>query len=179
MKKIISILAFILLALNAKPQAVSICTVEITRPANTSSYTALDAISNSTTVPVMISFTNALLTPGRSGYIRNALAITTQSSNVSAYRLHLFSYTVTPINDNGPYTSLYVNVGKKIGTIDFSAFTTEGVGSTSSQSINTSVNLGFKLPSGSTTIYGILETITGFTPDASQKFYIQLNIDQN
>lgn len=179
MKKILLAFSLVLSTLFSFSQGLTTCSVEITRPANTTPYTALDAIASSSTAPVIISFTNALATAGRTGFVMNAWIATDQAANTARYRLHLFTGTVTPINDNAVYTLLYANTSKRIGQIDFQACNTEAGGSTMAQSLNTTIRLGFKLPPNVTTVYGLLETLDAFTPASGQKFYLLLTIMQN
>jgi hypothetical protein len=101
----------------------------------------------------------------------------------------LFHTAPTAINDNSPYLLLYTNRNKAIGAIDFLAASTEDpTNSTAAYTIRPSAdgsspppNLWFKAPTGigGVNIYGILETLTVFTPDSAQTFYIELGIESN
>lgn len=148
-------------------------TAEYTRPANTDAYTALDAISDSTTAPTDLEFTltNA---PGGSGKILKAKILTDQSTNTSDFRLHLFSAAPTPINDNAAYTLLYASAASYIGAVTFAAAATEGTGSTAAGSTSTGLNIPFTCAAGSKKVYGLLESVDGFTPASAQKFHLEL-----
>jgi hypothetical protein len=153
--------------------------VELTRPADTTAYTALDAISDSTSSPtVVFTFTNLSRTNGVGGYIVKALLLTDQKTCTSRFRLHLFDTAPTAINDNSPYLSLYANKATKLGTIDFFAVATEDpTNSTGASTQRDDIRLKY-LPTGSSrTIYGLLETLDAFTPASGQKIYIKLSVE--
>lgn len=147
--------------------------VEITRPANTTAYAAKDAIAD--TGPTILTFTGCARTNGGSGYITKARLMTDQAANVAAYRLHLYDATLSAVADNAAQTVLYANRASYIGYIDFPAASTDGSDTANSQS--TQAPLPF-VASG-TSLFGMLETLTAFTPASGQKFYIQLGIEQN
>lgn len=149
--------------------------VEITRPANTTAYTAKDAIADLTSGATILTFANCARSAGGSGYVTKARLQTDQAANVSAYRLHLYDATLTSVVDNAPMTVLYANRASYLGYIDFPAASTDGSDTATSQS--TDKPLPFVAVG--TSLFGMLETITGFTPASGQKFYVQLGIEQN
>lgn len=114
------------IATNTANPTVSSRTVTVgasfTRPADTTAYTALDAVSNSTSAGTVLTFTNLARQASGSGYITKARILTNQSTNTARFRLHLFAQTpdaATVLNDNAAYTQLYANRDKAIGTITF------------------------------------------------------------
>jgi hypothetical protein len=150
-----------------------------TRPADTTAYAAKDTVSNSTSAPVVITFTNVARVNAGSGYVVGARLMTDQSTNVANYRLHLFHTTVTPINDNAAYTLLWANRASRVGHIDFAAAATEGSGSTAANSLNATVRLPFKCAGGDRNLFGILETLAAFTPASAQNYFIELYSELN
>lgn len=153
--------------------------VELTRPADTTAYAINDVVSNSTTSPTVLTFSNVARVNAGSGYIVKARILTDQKANVAAFRLHLFHTSPTATNDNAAYPLLYANAANRIGYIDFPAMNTEDA--TTSTAANTlwTGQLHFVCASASRDIYGVLETKTVFTPASGQKFYIELNSDNN
>ena len=156
----------------------------ITRPANTTAYDAKDAISDSTSAPTVITFSGMARVNAGAGTIVKARLITNQSTNVSQFRLHLFHTAPTPINDNSPYTMLWANRDKRIGMIDFPAATTEYSTSDCAAAMRPSSdgsypppNLWYKCASADTKLYGLLETLSAFTPASEQVFFIELGAD--
>lgn len=151
----------------------------VTRPTGTDIYAAKDAISNSTSAPVVITFTNVARVNGGSGYITGLRFFTSQVTNTASYRLHLYHTAPTPINDNAAFALLYANSTKRIGYIDITNVGTEGTGSDCASGINTDIRLPFACAANSRNIIGSLETLTGFTPDASQTFFFEMTADLN
>lgn len=149
--------------------------VSFARPANTTAYAALDTVSDSTSAPSVLTFATNTSTQG---YITKARLM---SNNVATagvvFRLHLYHTAPTAINDNSPFALLYANRANKIGMLDFPSTATEGTGSDSIRTQNITDRLPF-ITSG-TAIYGILETLTVFTPASAQQFYVELTLDMN
>lgn len=150
---------------------------EFTRPANTTAYAALDAISDSTTAPNDLEFTGLGAGSAGGGKITKVKVLTDQATNTSAYRLHLFSAAPTPVNDNDPQTLLYANRATWLGSITTSAAAPEGTGSTAAWAVSPALNFPFKCAADSQTVYGMLQTVGGFTPASGQKFYIELTAE--
>jgi len=169
---------------SAIPVAVTgrLASATITRPADTTAYAAKDVVS--TGAGALLTFANVVATAGGSGTIVKARLMTDQSTNTAQYRLHLFHTAPTAIADNAPYTMLYSNAGNRVGMIDFPACATEGTGSTAAAAMRPSSdgnslppNLAFKCATGSTSLHGILETLSVFTPASAQNYFIELEME--
>lgn len=151
-----------------------------TRPADTNAYAAKDAISESTSVGTVWTFTDMARVVGGSGYIVKASILTDQTTNTEGFRLHLFNAAPTAINDNSPCTApLYANASSYVGTLQFPACVTEGTGATAAYASSTPNTPSANLPmsfgtNADANLYGILETPTGFTPASAQQFKIIL-----
>lgn len=154
-------------------------TASFTRPANTTAYAALSTVSDSTSAPTLLTFSNIARIAAGTGYITKARLMTDGATNVARFRLHLYHTAPTQINDGSPFTELWVNRANRIGRIDFDACFTEGTGSTAAGSLNTAVRLAFGCDSGLQAVYGILESLDPFTPASGQNFYIELTAEQN
>jgi len=156
--------------------------VELTRPADTTAYTAKDVVADSTSAPTVITFSNFARVNAGSGIIVRARLMTDQKTCTSGFRLHLFHTAPTAINDNSPYSLLYANAANRIGQIDFAAMSSEDpTNSTAAASMRPSAdgaygapNLWFQSAAASRALYGILETTSGFAPASGQKFYVEL-----
>ena len=153
--------------------------VTLTRPTGTDIYSAKDSISDSTSAPSVLTFSDVARVTGGSGYITKARLTTNQSTNAARYRLHIYHTSPTAINDNAQFTLLWANRANCIGYIDFDACQTEGTGSDAAQSLNTTVRLAFTCDTGSKALYGQLETLDGFTPASGQVYYIELSAENN
>ena len=151
----------------------------LTRPSDTTAYTAKDAVSNSTSAPTVLTFADLARVNAGSGYIVKARLMTNQSTNTARFRLHLYHTAPTAINDNAAHTLLWANRANRLGYIDFAATQTEGSGSDAATSQNDTVRLPFVCASGSRAVYGLLETLDAFTPASGQIIYIELTSDQN
>lgn len=145
-------------------------------------YTAKDVIADST--PNYLTFASLASSTGGSGYITKARCMS-DFLNFSTYsaviKLHLFHTAPSAIADNSPYTMLWTNRDKRIGTITFPAMTTEGASSTAcSTRISTDI-IPYKTV-GSSSIYAIVELdsfSTGLTTitAATYNLYFELTAD--
>ena len=156
--------------------------VELTRPADTTAYTAKDVVCGSTGSPSVLTFADFARVNQGSGIIIRARLMTDQKTCTAGFRLHLFHTAPTPIADNSPYLLLYANAANRIGMIDFPAMTSEdSTNSTAASTMRPSSdgsygtpNLWYQAAAASRAIYGILETTSAFTPASGQKFYLEL-----
>lgn len=148
----------------------------ITRPSDTTAYSANDSVSNSTSAPTALSFSGIFPNSGNDGYLIAARATVQGSAFSGTLRLHLYSSTVSAINDNAAFTLLYSNRATKIGYIDFVGFQYGGSGSDCSEAYGV-FSTGSYLPvalSTGTTIYGLIEARSAFTPTSAQQFFFEL-----
>lgn len=154
-----------------------------TRPANVTAYSANQTVSNSTSTPAVMTFTNLARVIGGSGYIVKARIITDQSTNVARFRLHLFHTAPTAINDGSAFTTLWANRATTVGVISFAAAGTEGAGSDSAYALLTSGSGNLPIPyvcdAADRNLYGILETLDAFTPASGQNIQVELTVDNN
>ncbi len=141
----------------------------VTRPANTTAYTAGDVLGG------VITFTNAGPSGGYvmvTGVSLNAV-ITAIPSGQTSWRLHLYNATPpSAIADNSPWTSPAGDLSVYLGYIDIPAMAllVAGAGFVFVQS--NSVNQRFKLASGTTSLFGYLVTVGGpWTPAANSEVY--------
>lgn len=151
--------------------------VEVTRPADTTAYAAGDAVADSTSAPTALAFLAAARESGGGGYVTRARIVTDQKTNVAAYRLWLFSASPTVVNDNAVFPLLYTEKATRLGYIDIGPLATEDTTSTCAQAINADIRLAYTC--AATTLFGLLETKTAFTPASGQKVYVELLLDQN
>ena len=161
---------------------------ELIRPADTIAYTGAtannpgDIISDSASSPTLLTFDLSTNTPlyqiSPSGSITK-LRVFTNSLNVAIanvqFRVHLYHTPITPLADNAMMNIIYANFTKKIGVIDTGTFR---AGNTSSYAHNIITNLPFKINT-SNAFFAQIETLSDFTPDSGQKFYVELNLSIN
>ncbi len=165
-------------ALSTFGQAV-MTAVTLTRPADTNAYIAQDAIANAVSGAAIITFAGAARVNGGSGYVTKARVLTDQALNTARYRLHLYHTAPAAQQDNAAFLTDWANRNKSIGSIDFGAAAQEATGGSAAGAVNKTDRLAFVCPAGATSIFGILETLDGFTPASGQNFYIELTVEQN
>lgn len=145
-------------------------TVTVTRPANQTPYTAGDAVGD-TGGSAILSFASMGLTAGHIllTSLLLELDIAAIPAGMTAFRLHLYDAAPDAIADNAPWDlSSAGDRGKYIGYIDIAQ--PVDLGSTL-VAIEERLGLHKKLAAASTTLYGILQTIGGFTPAANSEVY--------
>lgn len=160
----------------------AILTATFTRPADTTAYAALDAVSNSTSAPTIMTFAGAARSVGGSGYIVKAELCTDLATCTAYFRLHLFTLsTIAAKNDNAQYDSLWTSRNARVGFIDFPACAQEGTGSTSAFAIviPSSGTLPYVCDVADTALYGLLQTRSIWTPASAQNFNLKLMVDKN
>lgn len=156
-----------------------ILTATFTRPADTIAYTALDAMSNATSAAAPITFggrTGSTISDpiaGFQGRIIGATLILPGAVIASDFNLALFNGAPGGRNDNSVFDFTVADTAKLLGIINFShtgdlALTTAG---TIIQ--NNALTLPLRL-STADGLFGLLQTVTGFTPVASQVVNLSL-----
>lgn len=150
------------------------------RPANGTNYSDGDVVG--TSPATVLQFSNAARINAGSGYITKARIVTSQATNQAAYRLHIYSVAPTAIADNAVNTILFNDAYKRVGYIDFQLPIMGGsgaVGSTGCEALAANIRIAFKCDAGTRHLYGVLETLTSFTPASAQSFYVELSIENN
>jgi hypothetical protein len=158
---------------------VAISTATLTRPANTTAYSANAVINTATSGATITSFTSVLPVTGADGYIVAVRALTNVNSFATAVRLHFFKATPTAsVQDAAQFTLLNADFDNRVGYVDLSGWTSGGTGSDASVCFGSFPGSGSSLPlelaSGSTTLYAILEARAAFTPTSGQVFKFSL-----
>lgn len=162
-------------------------TATVTRPADTTAYTAGDAIGDSASELSTIVYTldGALRVTGGKGKIVGARIVTNKKSIVPRIKIHLWNEAIpagpTANLDNAPARQLNADAGLWLGSITMPAMTTEADTTNSDCSIAESYGLAVPIvqPNVTTAIYFSLHTVDAFTPAASQTFKVYLIIEQD
>jgi hypothetical protein len=137
-------------------------TVTITRPSNTTAYTAGDVVGDTGGSAIL-----TLSSIGPSGgyiLIQSAALIFSDStvpSGMGAFRIHLFSSSPTAIADNAPFDLVSGERAAYMGYIDLSA--PQDLGSTIYTQVDYPGRL-VKLAAASTTLFAEIETRGAYTP---------------
>lgn len=158
-----------------------------TRPADTNAYTAGDAVNNSTSAPVCMKFANVARVNGGQGKIVRAI-IECNFATVTngTFRLHLFTKTFTPSNDNAAFAVLHANAVNYLGTFDFPTLVADSSSAAAAQSQQSPavsatgfLPLEFACDSGDSAIYGALVATGAYTPSSAEVFNIILVIEEH
>lgn len=148
--------------------------VTITRPSNTTAYTAGDVVGD-TSGSAILTFTNAGPSGGFAIVQSVSLVFSDSSvpSGMGAFRLHLYSATPTAIADNAPFDLVSGERANYMGYIDLS--TPSDFGSSLYAQVDYPGRL-IKLATASTTLYAELETRGAYTPVSASTIAVRLNL---
>jgi hypothetical protein len=147
-------------------------TATITRPSNTTGYTAGDVIGD-TGGSAVITLPNIGASGGYVLFqsVRLLIGSTSVPSGMGAFRLHLYTATPTAIADNAAFDLVSGEVANYAGYIDLPA--PQDLGSTlftQTDYCGTAV----KLASASTSLFAELETRGAFTPASGTLFDLRV-----
>lgn len=148
--------------------------VSITRPDNTTAYTAGDVFG--TSPATNIEFADSLPEDSQHYYVVGARIVYNENavpSGMSSFTLHLFNAAPTAIADNIAWTLLSADKDKYLGSIEIDVPVDLGDVLVSHKD---NINIKRKLADDSKTIYGQLVTNGGFTPSAESVLDISLQI---
>ncbi|MGH9766100.1 MAG: hypothetical protein ACREAB_01595 [Blastocatellia bacterium] len=161
----------------------AIVTTSYTRPADTTTYAAGDAVSNSTSSPVQLTFDGAGRINDGSGVILGA--VMTSSGNQSLkgqFELWLFDGSTTPDNDNAAFTPSDADVNKLVGIIPFNVWyvgdATSGASGNAAAPVQ-GLAIPFKCASGTNDIFGQVVVRNAYVPLSGEVFTFRLLIAQD
>jgi len=139
-----------------------------TRPNDSAPYSALDVIAESTSAGTVWTFNN--IAPSAGGEILLTAAqleidVAAIPSSMGRFRLHLYSTSPTAINDNDPFNLIAADRTKYLGYIEIPD--SQDLGDT----LFSGTEEGYywirkQVTAASGTLYGILQTVNGYTPTA-------------
>lgn len=145
------------------------------RPADTTAYAAGDAITNSTTVPAVVTFSGAAFQNGGSGLIVAAMLVGSVNAATDLVAdLLLFDTTFTASNDNSAFSVTDTEARTAIGVINFTTPTDLGANNTLWQA--TGLNIPYVCGGSSTSIFGGLVARNAYTPTSGERFDLQLAV---
>lgn len=163
-----------------------------TRPNDTTAYTANDAVSNSTSSPVAITFSNMARYNGGGGIIKKAL-LHDQGNQATRgeFELWLFEGSAAPTatNDNAAFSVLNVPLEKIVGVITFAvanAFVGASAGGSSGNNIyhgtlgasERNLDIPYKCDDATTSLFGLMVVRNAYTPLANEVFRFSLFPEQ-
>ncbi len=155
----------------------------VTRPADATAYAAGDAVTDSTSAPTVVTFTNCAPANGGSGVIIGATMIdSANKATKGIFDLFLFDTTFTPDNDNAAISPTDAEMETLIGVIPFD---TSVIGDPTADAAGNAVyqapllNLPFVCGGASRNLFGQLVARNAYTPVSGEKFTVRLTIQQN
>lgn len=160
----------------------AISTIRFARLNNTTQYTALDVVSNTTTAPAF-EFKGCARFPGGTGILYSAL----MTDSVDAATNPNFSLTLfdtpnlTVAGDNLIGTITDPELESCVATMIFDGTTAANISTVGPNLIvkATGLPVGFKCADGQTSLWGVINDIGGYTPAALEVFTFKLSILQD
>jgi len=146
-------------------------TQTITRPDNTTAYTAADVVGNTSSI---IEF--GRLSPG-THMIKGARLLYGENAipgGMAAYNLHLYDWSPTNIADNAAWTLSEADSTHYLGKVVLTLPVDLGAACFSKDD---SVNMTINVADNASSVFGLLETVGGYTPVAETVHTISLDID--
>lgn len=148
-------------------------TANFTRHANTMAYSIGDVVGSASTINITFS---GIGTTAGNPYIISCAWIridnATSPGSTVTFRLHLYDSAPTAIADNVAYNLPSGDRAKYLGYIELGG--PQDLGDTCFLSLE-NINWFRKLSTGSTTIYGILQTQTVYTPASGTVYTIGIS----
>lgn len=154
------------------------CVVVLTRPADTTAYAAGDNVSNSTTVPVALAFTNFANRNGGVGTIMSATIESTRATNSVLLDLLLFNGAAAPTatNDNAALNPSDADADDCAGIINFPTANQIAMSSNKVWVATAPVGLQIKCDAATSTVWGLIRMGAAYTPDSAEVFTVTLAV---
>jgi hypothetical protein len=158
----------------------------MTRPADTTAYASGDLITSSTSSPTVFEVQGCSRGNFNSGVILAATLIDSANQTTKGdFDLFIFDATYTPDNDNAAFTPTDAELETCLGVIRFSSGNfvvgdaTSGAGGNSVCSGTLVGNIPFKTGASSSSLFLALVARSAYTPVASEKFTVRLQVLQD
>ena len=150
----------------------------ITRMANATPYDAKDIVAALVASPQPLTFAGASGELSGQGRIKAVRVVTDLITCITQFRLHLFNAAPAGIADLAQCTApLFTDRAKWIASISLAALATSGGTGVSAAYVQSlALDIPFSCANGDNAIYGLLETIDGFTPASGQIIAIYLEV---
>lgn len=152
------------------------CSTDITRPSDTTAYTANDALSDSTTAPTSggFTFTSAARVSGGSGIITDCIVTSSNDpGTVLVGEIIIFDTSVTNINDNSAFAVSDSEIKTLVGIIPF---TLADVGNNDA-GWTSNLNMGFTCV-GSANLRFLVRVKNAYTPASAEVLTVRVKIMQ-
>ncbi|HUW11158.1 MAG TPA: hypothetical protein VM537_15620 [Anaerolineae bacterium] len=157
-----------------------------TRPANTTAYTANDAMSDSTSAPACLTFSNCARRKGGSGFVLGVTAISgANQTTLPQLTLYIFDTSVTATNDNSEFNLGDADAVNLIGSFQFTGF--EALDETSGANGNAKDEalpvgggpFAFRCGTTGQDLYGLVKVENAYTPVSGEVVTFRLHLLQD
>jgi hypothetical protein len=161
-------------------RSVSVST-SFTRPADTTAYAAGDAVTNSTSSPVVMTFANCARYSGGGGVISSVGMLDSASvATKGSFELWLFTVAPTPDNDNAVFTPTDAELASCVGVYplitNYVGDATAGAGG---NAVYESAEKLRPFVCATTSLFGLLVVRNAYVPVSAEVFTLFLEILQD
>lgn len=149
---------------------------EITRPANTTAYTAGDAVGTATSSVLTLS--NAARQNSGGGRVLAVRLFKSGTTVTNAtFTIHFWNAAPTDVADNAPLDILYAQQSRYVGNV---ALSTMVVGGSGGGYAFATVNppMWYSTASGSKALYAVIVATAGYTPASAETFTLSVTVEQ-
>jgi hypothetical protein len=157
----------------------TLVTGSITRPANTTAYTAADALTDSATAPTTLALSGCVRSNGGTGEI-HSIAVVDSSAEATKPDLDVFvfSSTIVPTNDNAAFAVTDAELRTCVAHVALpgSGF---ALGNGNGLLKSAALTLPFRCASSSTSLHVALVVRNAYTPVSAERFDVILGIAQD
>lgn len=151
-----------------------IVTQSFTRPADTTTYAAGDAVNNSTSAPTILTFADMAREVGRGGVLQSAILTMSSVASLAAdLDLYLFDTTVAMQNDNAAWGPSDAEIKTLVAIVSFYS-AIRRTGSANVQYATGALSQAYACTSASTSLFGMLVARNAYIPASAEEFTIRL-----
>jgi hypothetical protein len=150
----------------------------MTRTADTNAYAANDSVNSSVSSPTVMTFTGCARANGMGGSIEGCeLVIDEKNTTPAEFHLWLFNASPTATNDNAAFAPSTGDSNKVVAHLIFTAADmSDGTNSRLYSAVN--CPKVFQCAGGTTSLYGVMQTRTAYTPASGITYQFTLAIRQ-
>jgi hypothetical protein len=158
-------------------------TANFTRPNDTTAYAAGDAVTDSTSSPTKITFSNCARIANGTGRITGVHMVdSANQATKGVFELWVFDTSVTPDNDNSAFTPTDTECGTLVGIVPLNVVyvgdATSGAGGNAVY-YSGEIDRPFTCTGSTRDLYGLMVVRNAYTPVAQEVFTFRLQIDQD
>ena len=158
------------------PVIKKITATEITRPANTTAYTAGDAVGGASSSVLTLS--NAARTNSGGGRILGVRLFKSGTTVTSAtFTVLFFNSSPTDVADNAAFNLTYAEKAYFVGSVALSTMTVQGSGGGFAFSYP-NPPLWFQTATSSKALYAVVTAAAGYTPASAETFSLNVVVEQ-